>query len=260
MAGRFKEIRLLSFYQGKKKDVPGIQSNIRALQSRFPDNRISHRVLSTTLLAKFIGYDRYFRYLSRHGWLVLSTPGFTTLSWHVTTIAYCMVNDIKVVGDGLTRELMHFPGHMDAVIEVFKGLYADFGITYMNPVRDWDVPPDKQFIDRLIVDQHGYFFPSEEEREKRKSTTGRYLCELGILPNTNVKGSPLDLKMQYDCYPFVLYNIMVFWIYLNFQPYEYLCQRMKNLFQEKCDDLRPLLREYAAQRPNSRLHKLLEEF
>ncbi len=259
MAEKFTGVHLLSFYQGKKKEVTGVGDTIRALQGRFKGVRFLHQVLPTTDLVKFISYSDYLGCLGRHGWLVLSTPGFTTLSWHVTAIAYCMKNGVHSVADGLTRELMHFPGHIDEVISVFKKLYADFGITYTNPVRDWEVPSDQQFIDRLIVDPHGYFFPSEETREKKNTTTGRYLCELGIMPHPNVKGSPMDHKMQYDCYPFVLYNIMAFWIYLNFQPYEFFCWRMRELFEEKAGQMRALLREYTVKGGNSRLSKLLGE-
>ena len=259
MAERFLNIHLLSFYQGKGKQSAGINDNIHSLEKRFVHNKFIHKVISTTKLVRFISYDHYGRYFFRHRWLVLSTPGFTSLSWHINAIVYCRENGIDVVADGLTKELMHFPGHMDAVIEVFRKLYDEFGIKYINPVRDWAIPPDRQFIDRLVVDQHGFFFPSEESQVAKERTTGKYLYDLGIMPNPDVKGSPVDHRMQYDCYPFILYNIMVFWIYLNFQPYEYLCGKMKNLFEEKTDDMRILLKEYVANGKRSQLSRLLDK-
>lgn len=259
MAERFSNIHLLTFYQGRGKNACGINDNIHSLERRFVHNRFIHKVISTTKLVRFISYNRYCRYFFKHKWLILSTCGFTTLSWHINAIVYCLENDIEVVADGLTKELMHFPGHMDAVIEVFRKLYDEFGIKYINPVRNWAIPPDRQFIDRLIVDQHGYFFPREKSQAAKERTTGRYLYGLGIMPNPDVKGSPVDHGMQYECYPFILYNIMVFWIYLNFRPYEYLCRKMRNLFEEKADDMRILLKEYIANGKRNQLFSLLDK-
>jgi hypothetical protein len=259
MAGDFSRIHLLTFYQGSKKHPCGINNNIHSLERKFPQHKFIHKIIPTTKLVKFISYQHYFRYLCKYQWLVLSTCGFTTLSWHINAIVYCLNNHIETVADGLTKELMHFPGHMDAVIEIFRKLYGEFGIKYINPVREWEIPLDRQFIDRLIVDQHGYFFPEEEAQAAKKRTTGQYLYGLGILPNPDIKGSAIDRKMQYDCYPFVLYNIMVFWIYLNFRPYEYLCNKMKCLFEEKVNDLRILLREYVTRGQESQLSGLLEK-
>lgn len=259
MAEVFSGIHLLTFYQKNKKYGCVINDNINSLRNKFTDNIFIHKVIPITRLVRFISYNKYLRYLFKHKWLVLSDCGFTALSWHINTIGYCFKNSINVVADGLTRELMHFPGHMDEVIGIFRDLYREFGIQYINPVREWEIPPDRQFIDRLIVDQHGYFFPDEKTRVITKRTTGQYLYRLGIMPNSYVKGSPLDHSMQYDCYPFVLYNIMVFWIYLNLRPYEYLCQKMKCLFEDKINDIRPLLKEYVMNGEKSKLSRLLDK-
>ncbi|MDD2717157.1 MAG: 7-cyano-7-deazaguanine synthase [Candidatus Wallbacteria bacterium] len=258
MAEHFQNIHLLTFYQGREKKSC-ISENIQALENKFGP-RFIHKIISTTKLVKFISYHRYLKYLFRHRWLVLSTCGFTTLSWHINAIVYCRLHQIEVVADGLTRELMHFPGHMDAVMEIFRKLYAEFGISYQNPVRGFDTPPDRQFIDRLIVDQHGFFFPSEESTAADQRTTGQYLYQHEILPHPDVKGSPMDHRMQYDCYPFILYNVMIFWIYLNFQSYETVSDKMSLLFKEKVDDMRILLKEYFEKTGESRLSGLLDGF
>ncbi len=260
MAKKFSNIHLLTFYEDKKPSTSAINDNIHSLEKKFVNTKFIHKIISTTKLVKFISFHHFFSYLWKHNWLVLSTPGFTTLSWHVNAIVYCLDNNIKVVADGLTRELMHFPGHMDGVIKIFKMLYEEFGIQYINPVRTWDIPPDQQFIDRLIIDQHGYFFPSEDSEASMKKTTGQYLFRLGIMPNPNIKGSLLDHQMQYDCYPFVLYNIMVFWLYLNFKPYEYLCKKMEYLFKDKIEDMQILITEYVNKREQSKLYGLLTEY
>lgn len=259
MAENFCEIHLLTFYQGRMKQRCGITVNIRSLEGKFPQSRFLHKIIPVTRLVRLISYQHYLKYLFSYRWLILSTPGFTTLAWHINALAYCLRHNIRAVADGLTRELMHFPGHMDAVIEVFRKLYAEFGIEYINPVREWKTPADRQFIDRLIVDQHGYFFPGEENRTLEDGTTGQCLYRLGILPDPDIKGSALDRGMQYECYPFVLYNIMLFWIYLNFMPYQRLCERMESLFQKKAEDMRLLLKEYINQGEASRLSALLDK-
>lgn len=259
MAKKFAAIHLLTFYQDRKQYSTKITDNIHSLENKFIKTKFIHKIISTMKLVKYLSYNSYFKYLSRHKLLILSTPGFTTLSWHINVIVYCLKNNIQFVADGLTRELMHFPGHMDGVIKLFKKLYDDFGIQYVNPVRDWRTPPDQQFIDRLIVDHHGYFHPSDNSKDIMKGTTGQYLYQNGIMPNPNVKGSPLDHKMQYGCYPFVLYNIMVFWIYLNFSSYGQLCRKMESLFKDKVNDARILLNEYLMNKEQSKLIKLLDE-
>jgi hypothetical protein len=144
----------------------------------------------------------------------------------------------------MTRELMHFPGHMESIVQLFKELYQRFGIQFASPVRDWDTPVDQQFVDRLIVDQHGYLFPSEKSKSQARKTTGQYLFDKGFFDHPNIKGSPKDQSMQQDCYPFVLYNIMVFWMYFYFFSYEEFVDKVTRLMKQKVDDLLPLLKSH----------------
>jgi hypothetical protein len=174
----------------------------------------------------------------------------------VRTILYCLENGIAHAADGLTRELMQFPGHMDSVMAHFRGLYARFGIEYSNPVRDWATPPDRQFLDHLIVDRHGFLPPGEEASAR---TTGKYLYEKGILPHPDVKGSALDRGMQHDCYPFVAFNLFAFWMYLGFNGYEAYSERMGALFLEKTSDAGELIEEFRLRGGGSRLAALLRE-
>lgn len=257
-AQKSTRVHLLTFYEfATRRTTPPVQ-NVNALQARFPDVEFRFHFLSVDPLVRHFSYDRYWSYFRRHGLLVLSTCGFSSLSWHLRTIVYCLEHGITEVMDGLTRELMHFPGHMDEVVALFRELYAHFGITYSNPVREWEVPEDRQFIDQVIVNTHGLDFIDEHERDLRK-TTGRYLHDLGIMPAPNVKGSKFDRLMQQDCYPFVVYNIMCFWCHLAFEPGARYCQRMRALFEEKCADARRLLEEFRSRPAASRLAALIED-
>ena len=258
LAERFKRIHLLTFYELGTRGAPVPRENAEKLRQKFPQTEFLHRLISVDRLVCKISYDRYFRYLRRYGYFMLSTCRFSSLSWHARTIVYCLQNEIAYAADGLTRELMHFPGHMDEVVEAFRGLYREFGVEYANPVREWDVPPDQRFLDRLIVDPHGFSMRLEEPGRAAK-TTGRYLYEIGLMPSPNVKGSALDHSMQHACYPFILFHIFAFWYYLtrhDIQEYE---SRMAALFREKIADMCCLLGEYRACGPRSALAELLEE-
>ncbi|MGE3260715.1 MAG: hypothetical protein AB7K68_02940 [Bacteriovoracia bacterium] len=233
LAASHSEIHLLTFFEEGTKNSPIPKNNILLLEKKFPAVKFVHRVLSTDSLVKKISYEGYLKNLWRHGFFLLATPGFSTLSWHSTMIAYCRREGISAVADGLTRELMHFPGHMDAIIGLFRKFYAGFGIEYKNPVREWDIPPDQQFLDRLIVDHHAFFSDASLPEKKDAKTTGAYLFSLGLTPAPDVKGTDYDRRMQHDCYPFVLYNIFAFWMYLPFRPYAQFENRLASLFREK---------------------------
>ena len=229
----FQEIHLLTFFELGTKNSPIPVENVSRLREKFPAVKFVHKVISTDLLVKKISYDRYWRNLLRHHFFVLATPGFSTLSWHVTALQYCLKEGISVVRDGQTRELMHFPGHMDCIIALFRDLYAKYDVLYENPVRQWAIPLDQQVIDRLIVGRHGFFPSSSGGFENPQKTTGEYLFSLGIFPHKNVKGSAFDKNMQHDCYPFILYNIFAFWYFLPFRSMKKFEQRMEHIFREK---------------------------
>ncbi len=229
-AERFDRVHLLTFEERGTRGSPRPAGNLAALRRRHGTSRFVHQSLSVDALVRRLSYERYLRGLARHGLFMLATPGFSSLSWHVRTLVYCLDNGIADVADGVTRELVHFPGHMEPVLELFRNFYAEFGVQYENPVRGWDVPPQQELLDRVIVDRHGYATLSDAPARK---TTGTYLFEQGLLPHPNVKGSAFDRRMQHDCYPFVLFNIFAFWLYLPFHDRADYERRMTALMAEK---------------------------
>ena len=241
LAEQYDRLHLLTFRELGTRGAPSPSQNVGKLQEKFGREKFHPHLISVDTLLRHISYDRYLWYVSRHGFFMLSTCGFSSLSWHVRTIVYCLDHGIRHAADGLTRELMHFPGHMDGVLVEIRELYGSFGIAYTNPIRNWDVPPDQRFLQRLVVDPHGFSPASEVPLSK---TSGRYLYEQGLLPHPNVKGSSLDRAMQHACYPFVLFNIFAFWYYLSRHHYADYERRMVRLFQEKIRGLDPLLKEY----------------
>lgn len=249
MANTRPEVHLLTFYEHATRSSPIPTRNIENLKAHFPQVAFIHRLFPIDDLVRHFSYERYLRNIREFGLLVLATPGFSSLSWHTRAIQYCLENGITEVVDGLTRELMHFPGHMDAVIEDIRALYRDFGIIYANPVREWPTPPDQQFIDRVLVNRHEDFLFGDTVRKER-GTTGQYLFDIGLLPAPNVKGSRMDHAMQHDCYPFALYNIMAFWGVLSASPYELFENKVAAVMREKIGVARSLV---AARYPAARV-------
>lgn len=257
-AQRHNCIHLLTFIEHATRNSPLPTHNAHLLQARFPEVQFLSRAISVDRLVRFFWYERYVRTVRQYGLLALATPGFSSLSWHVRTIAYCLEHGITKVADGLTRELMHFPGHMDASVDMFRFLYAAFGITYENPVRDWPTPPDRQFIEQVLVNRHeGEFLLGDASTEGRK-TTGQYLFDAGVFSQPNIKGSRRDFSMQHDCYPFSLYNIIAFWGFLSVEPYAIFCLRIEKLMKDKADEALRLLRDYAKNPASSQLAELLQ--
>jgi hypothetical protein len=228
-----KSIHLLTFSEMATRNSPLPTENTNLLKARYPLTEFLSFHYDIDPMVRFFSYENYLTGLWKHGMLILATCAYSSLAWHVETIRHCRKQGITTVQDGLTRELMHFPGHMDEVIEEFRKLYASFGIAYTNPVREWQVPPDQQFIDQVIVNSHASeYFLGDTNRSGRK-TTGQFLYSEGIFPSPNVKGSRWDFLHQHECYPFALYNILTFWHFLAFTSYPDYCQRVASLVSDK---------------------------
>jgi hypothetical protein len=241
-AARHERVHLLTFRELATRRSPVPEGNAARLRARYGAERFPHRVIDVDPLVRRLAYGDYARALRRHGLFLLATPGFSTLAWHARAIAYCLDRGIPRCLDGLTRELMHFPGHMDWFVEAARGLYARFGIAYENPVREWPVPPDQQLLGRFVVGRHPEL--TEWTPEAAEGTTGMYLYKEGLFPHPNVKGTRLDRSMQADCYPFVLYHLFAFWYYLPARGPELFEAGLRGLFAEKMELAASWLEDY----------------
>lgn len=225
----YSKVHLLTFFEKATCTSPVPLENIKKLQQHYPATEIVHLVISTDKLVRLFSYENYFNNLRKFHFFNLATPGLSSLSWHVSAIQYCRQNKIFAVFDGMTRELLHLPGHMSEIRDLFTELYKNYGIRFGSPVIDWDIPEDQRFIDKLIVDRHG--FTLQPKLELR--TTGLWLYEKNFLPHPNVKGSHFDRLMQHDCYPFVVYNMLVFWICVPVMGYERFKAKLSVFFRSK---------------------------
>lgn len=219
VAEKVQRLYLLTFVETSTLKSPLPHENVRRLRLAFPSVEILHYVVSTDRLVRWLSYgDSIFDYIRRlfsEHVFNLVTPGFSSLSWHLATIRFaCLLKasgeeDVIGVYDGMTQELTHLPGHMPVVRKQIELVYKENGLKFSSPVYDFPVPPDQKFIDRLVVDRHG--FAASTDIIPGSRTTGKFLYERGILPHPNVKGSMFDVQMQHDCYPFIVYNMLIFW-------------------------------------------------
>lgn len=256
MAERFRELHLLTFTRHGISYAEHSQKAAQALRQKFPGTRFVHKIISTNRLFEYTAYHDYLRSLLRYGYYMLSSCTFCSLSWHARMAAYCLDNDIMHAADGITRELLHYGGHMDANLKAAREFYARLGIEYENPVRNWDIPPSTQFINKITQD---YDTPQMSDPDKLGRTTGRYLYEHGLMPSPDIKGSRLDQAMQIRCFDFFLYNMMVFWLQLSRKDYGTFEKDMHELYRDKLSQFEELLNEYKKDGPGSRMARLLEK-
>ena len=256
LAERCHDIHLLTFTRHGISYAEHSAKAAAALAAKFPDTRFTHKIISTNRLFEYTAYHNYLPNLLRYGYYMLSSCTFCSLSWHARMAAYCLDNGITHVADGITRELLHYVGHMDANLKAARDFYARLGITYENPVRGWDIPPSTQFINKITQD---YSKPQMSDPEKLGNTTGRYLYEHGLLPSPDIKGSRLDQAMQIRCFDFFLYNMMVFWYQLSRKDYVAFEKDMHALYQDKLDQFEKLLEEYKKDGTASRMAALLKQ-
>lgn len=253
VAERVQKIHLLTFVERSTSKSPLPTENVKRLRAAFPNLEISHAVISTDKLVRWLSYGTtFFGYLDRllkdHIFNLL-TPGFSSLSWHLAALRYSSLirlqgqENIVSIYDGMTRELTHLPGHMPVVREQIESLYRLCGFSLSSPVIDFPVPPDQKFIDRLVVDRHGFALRADIIPGER--TTGKYLYERGILPHPNVKGSLFDVQMQHDCYPFIVYNMMIFWLLMPARSWASIESDIARIMSKRISEAEVLINDWA---------------
>lgn len=248
-------VHLLTFEESATRGTPVPTENVRRLKEKFGSRRFVHRVLGVDWLLRRVSYGRYFRDLRLHGLFMLATPGFSSLSWHARAVLYCLEHGVTESVDGVTRELAHFPGHMESVQAEFRRMYEHFGVRYRSPVREWEVPPDRRFLEQMVVDRHAELSATLEGLvgggapavRSFARTTGSHLHDLGLMPAPDVKGTAHDRAMQHACYPFVLFNMLVFWHWLAWGDYAAYERRIAALLRDKTDDMIADLVDYRRQ-------------
>ena len=232
-------------------------TNFRKLQEMFgPDRFRRPDLMPVDRLFRHLSYHGYLGDLRRHGLMVLTTCGVCKLAMHSRALLYCRAQGIRKVWDGANRNMYIFPEQMLSVLDLLRDLYARHGITYENPVFDYEDPQGLNFGSRVF----GLNPARRETAEKAMQSTGEVLRSIGILPAADVKGTAVDRAMQARCYQFVLFNLYARWWALERESYESYAARVYRYYVDKvavCQDLLACL-EPTGGRPDARLARLLE--
>lgn len=259
-AERFDEVYLVTYHRLGFSGTENSARGAEALANKYGAGRIHHEIIDITKLFKHVSYERYLHNLRKHKLFLLSTCGLCKLSMHIRTLIYCEDRGIQHVCDGANKGMSLFPAQMVGVLEIMKDLYADFGISYTNPVYDYEPPADKSLVDRAGV---GVLKTSlapvpELDPEGRTKTTGYALMEKGLAPNENVKGSKYDRERQPRCFQFTLFNIFAVKHYLGTDTEEGYRAKTAEFMDSKVEGMRGLLEGYRESGQQSKLGKLVK--
>jgi len=252
LAESFTRVDLLTYDRHGFHGAGNSARNFQRLARRFPDTEFRHQILETTPLARHITDHRRWRYALRYGFFTLQACGFCALVNHVATIAYCLKHGVTDAADGITYDWPFFPGHMDKVIGLFRGLHRHFGITYHTPVIGYDVDRPMRYIDKLSQ------FGSDRMPGEEENTTGKLLRSLGLSDTDNYKGTDLDRRSQARCYQFALPNLFIYWVYRGQERWEAYEATVVEYFGHLMDDSRALLEAYRDRGERADLFAFLE--
>jgi predicted subunit of tRNA(5-methylaminomethyl-2-thiouridylate) methyltransferase len=272
-AETFRRVRLVTYSRFGIASVENSKVNAEALMDRFGRDKITHEIISVDAVFKYVSYENYTKNLLKHGFMNLSTCGLCKLSMHVRTVEYCLENGIRHVSDGANSGMTMFPDQMESVIEKLQAMYREFGITYSNPVFDYEPPEEKGFIDQSYVQMLSQPVKTESDFDKRdrapkdgnscspkseetkKVTSGEILYRMKLAPAPNVKGTPYDRARQPRCFQFILFNVFANKYFLNASSYDDYQASTLTFFSEKIDTCTRLLK--AGDPGSSRLKKKL---
>ena len=229
----FNEIHLLTFDRLGIASVENSKVNAQMLIDKYGAERIKHIIINIDKVFKHISYENYLSNIRKHGLMNLSTCGLCKLSMHIQTISYCNDNLIFDVADGANQGMDMFPAQMKPVIDQMKNLYLKFGITYSNPVFDYEFPDEGSFLSMENANMLTSLPKKNNEKEMKKMTAGRVLYEKGLAPLPNVKGSDYDRKRQPRCFQFILFKTFANKYFLADNTYEEYVEKTVDFFDDK---------------------------
>lgn len=247
-----QEVHLLTYKRFGMVDVENSEVHANALMNRFPGKFVRPPIANVDKLFKYVSYDHYFRDMLNHRGMLLTTCGLCKLAMHLRTLVYCLENNVGEVYDGANKNMTIFPMQMEEVLEELRTLYRQAGITYGNPVYDYE---DDQGIDFGSA----VWGLNPKRGEQKGKTTGDELFELGILPSRDIKGTSYDKQIQGRCYQFVLFNLYVRWGALERKSMDEYKERVLSYYTQKIGRARDLVREHIDSPQNSKLSQMVEE-
>jgi len=236
MAERSRRIHLLTFDRAGFHNIQNTTEGAKRLVERFPEVKFEHKILKIDRVFNRLAFQDYLPRLRKFGLRMLQNCTLCALANHFRALHYCLEHGIQTVADGATRELRFLPSHMEKPIERVRALYAEYGIEYLTPVYDFDIPREIDFFDKLRMEKDG---EKGVEIEPQRRTTGRRLHELGLLPSENIKGSALDRRLQYRCFQYILHNLVAHIVLQAPQDYPRYERGILDFYDDTIDRFKP---------------------
>lgn len=230
---KFEKIVLLTFDRLGIAKVENSKVNAQMLIDKFGSDRFEHVITNFDKVFKEISYENYLQNVMKHGFMNLSTCGLCKLSMHIQAIDYCNEHGIKYVADGANQGMNMFPAQMKPVIDQMKDLYARFGVTYSNPVFEYEAPDEGSFISMENANMLKSLPKADAEKELQKKTAGKILYEMGLAPMPNVKGSVYDRKRQPRCFQFILFKMFANKYFMANKTYDEYVSETVDFFSDK---------------------------
>jgi PP-loop superfamily ATP-utilizing enzyme len=246
---KFSKVRLVTFSRFGIASVENSKINAQTLIDKFGD-KYTHEIINIDKLFQHISYENYFKNLLKHKFNLLSTCGLCKLTMHIRTIRYCMENDVKYVSDGANAGMTMFPAQMKPVIEELKKMYQSFGISYSNPVFEYNAPEEASFVDvnnemiksKIGQDQVLNKSDSKGKIDSTKETAGHVLYKMGLAPAPNMKGTNYDKVRQPRCFQFILFHIFALKYFLANKSYDEYQESTVDFFKDKISMASKLLK------------------
>ncbi len=257
-AERFRKIHLVTYDRFGLFETENTRGAAQDLMKRFGKDRIRHEILRYDGLFRFTSYENYLANLYKHRFFLLSTCGLCKLAMHVRTIVYCIDNKIKHACDGANKGMDLFPAQMECVLKELKELYGRFGISYSNPVFNYEPPEEDDFIEKenlaLIQPARGGVDTAPVRVDALK-TAGKRLRQMKLAPSDNVKGTTYDRGRQPRCFQFILFNVFAKKYYLADHSTEEYKAATLSMIRDKIKRFETLLAEYRESGANEELLK-----
>ncbi|MFC1889582.1 hypothetical protein ACFL4G_07480, partial [Thermodesulfobacteriota bacterium] len=149
VAEAFDKVHLVTYRHSGIRHINNSTHHLSRLRELYGEDKFEHVIIDMDRLFKEVTFSRYVKNIRRYGFFNLTTCGLCKLAMHVRTILYCLDEGIDHVVDGANINSSHFPAQMKEVIDELRLLYAEFGITFTNPVYDYAFPDDIDWLHKM---------------------------------------------------------------------------------------------------------------
>lgn len=135
MCTRFRKVHLLTYRTSPMYNLQKAKKSVRLLQNKFGRDKITHRFIDSDEIFKKIYNGDYLNDLMKYkGFLSTCVCAACGLSMQVSTIIFDLKHDIHFTCDGEHYEEPPVHEQIPSVLEMIRGLYKEYGISYENPV------------------------------------------------------------------------------------------------------------------------------